>query len=186
MSVSTKKVLSAHNPTCSFTVVCGCFPLQEQSGVLVTEAIWPESLKYLLSDLLHKQCADPCSRVKLPDSSHPIASWKRMTFAQQTEMRGRCPAGQGLEEQWLSTAEVLFQRPLWPGASIPPAAVWYGHPHLAALLQLLKDALRLPCSLLSTLRLTELFTIYKCFSLMLQHFFLCSQGLGLPFVICLN
>lgn len=99
------------------------FILQEQSGVLATEAIWPESLQYLLSDLLRKQGADPCSRIELPDSSHPEASWKMMTFAQQTETRGGCPTGLGLEEQWLSAPEVLIQRPLWPGASIPPAAV---------------------------------------------------------------
>lgn len=38
----------------------------------------------LLSDLLHKQHADPCSRAELSDASHPEASWKMMTFAQWT------------------------------------------------------------------------------------------------------
>lgn len=66
MSVSTSKVLPPIH-TCSFTDVRGCLVLQGQSRIVAAETCIAQKLKIfiLLSDFLHKKCADPCYEVEL-------------------------------------------------------------------------------------------------------------------------
>lgn len=168
-----------HNHACSFTVVCGCFPLQGQSGVVALETLWPQSPKHLLSDLLREQYADPCSRVELSDASHPGASWKMMTLAQWTVMGGRCPAGPGLGEQCLASPKVLVQRlarglnPAW-GCSLGTLS-WPALPQLPERTSRLRSSRPSP-SLLTLTGAGKLFMVYKRFSLLRLYFCLSSQA----------
>lgn len=158
--------------------------LQGQSGVVARETIWPQSPKYLLSDLLHKQYADPCSRVELSDASHPEASWKLVTFGQWTVIRGWCPAGLGLGERCLTAPEILVQRLARGFNPTCGCSIWtltWACSSAASGTFLVTQRFPVTTSLL-----TKVFMIYKCFSLLLLYFCLCSQALGLPFIIHLN
>lgn len=63
-SVSENKLVLEHRYTCTFIFLLSmaALVLQWQSWEVMTEAILPQHLKYLLSDPLEKTLANPCSK----------------------------------------------------------------------------------------------------------------------------